>query len=82
MKLSASKKIKEFLPFNSSILTRILAQDIQDGRVLTLSHLPHAALRKHLAFGQNLGLFNGTIDWVQKVYGDANRLTKKKLNQQ
>lgn len=63
---------KQYVPYNKSILTRILAPMLQKNKVTLICHLTKAALR-----GQTT---SALFSMVEKVHGDK-RVAKKKMSE-
>ena len=92
-KQSAQKAVKAksrkdtFLPFNKSILTRILFPSLNKQNILVISHFSKKTIQKYLKIdagtgyqpGPAKGLFNALF---KLGFGDSVRLMKKKLTQQ
>ena len=83
---------KQFLPYNKSILTRILYQQLKSNNVLVINHYSKSAIERHLnlqlsssyAPGPARGLFNSVMKLgfgiggggKQASQGPLNRITK------
>ena len=66
---------REFMPYNKSILTRVLAPLLCKENILTIVHHSRQALLSHLR--NNVNLFG----YFDKLWGDK-RLKKRKVNSQ
>jgi hypothetical protein len=87
--LMANNKKKtsvQFLPYNRSILTRVLHRQLRCNNVLVINHFPKQSILKHLTATQTTtgparGLFNQLIKLGYND-GDMSRITKLKVTNQ
>ena len=79
-KTAASSKA-DFLPYNKSILTRVIAQQLQKHNLLCLSHFSKSSITTH--FKNSSGPAKSLFAHIENIFGeDAGIMTKKKLNTQ
>ncbi len=75
----ATKKTKEqYIPYNKSILTRILAPTLQTGKVSVLNHLTKHSLMNY--FQKRFDNMGGLFQLIEKIYGEK-RLQKRKISE-
>jgi hypothetical protein len=79
-KLKIKKTPKnEFLPYNKSILTRVIAQQLQKNNILCLSHFSKASITTN--FKMSTGPAKNLFLQIDNLFGDQpGILIKKKLN--
>ena len=78
-KKSATNAKADFLPYNKSILTRVIAQQLQKHNLLCLSHFSKASITTH--FKNSSGPAKGLFAHIENIFGEeAGVMTKKKLN--
>lgn len=71
----------DFLPFNKSILTRVMAQQLQKHNIICLSHFSKTSVVNH--FKNSTGPAKNLFCQIENIFGEDNGiLTKKKLNHQ
>ena len=71
----------EFIPYNKSILTRVIAEQLQKNNVLCLSHFSRNSINMHFKHGT--GTAKGLFNQIDNLFGDKQGvLTRKKLNDQ
>lgn len=76
-----NKKKESYIPYNKSILTRILAMQFAKNHVMILNHLTKKAIMAHLETSNTSHTMNGGLFvFVDKIFGEK-RLTKRKLNE-
>lgn len=75
--LISSKKKEQFIPYNKSIMTRIMAPVISKNNIIIMHHMTRRSIGAHLdKTTQNGSLFA----FLDKIYGEK-RLSKKKINE-
>lgn len=84
---NASQRESTFMPYNKSILTRVIAQQLQKNNVLVFSHHTKRALQTYLKQPvsgekyQPSGPARGMFNALSKIGVDQDRLVRKKLSQ-
>lgn len=79
-------KTETFMPYNKSILTRVIAPLLQSNNVTVFSHHTKRALQTYLkqpisGIGyQPVGPARGMFGMITKLGLDTNRLTRSKIN--
>jgi hypothetical protein len=73
----SQKKKEQYVPYNKSILTRIIAPMLSKNNIIILHHLTRRSVLTHLEKGTSSSLFL----FLDKIYGER-RLLKKKINEQ
>lgn len=69
----------DFMPFNKSILTRVLANQLQKKNILVLSHFSKKSVIDH--FKNSSGPAKNLFNQIDVVFGeDPDILIKKKMN--
>lgn len=69
IKQPSVNKAKEYIPYNKSILTRILAPIIHKQNMTIITHYSKKALLNHLnAPTSHAGLANGLFTFIDKIY--------------
>ena len=69
----------DFMPYNKSILTRVIASQLQRYNVLVLSHFSKKSVIEH--FKSSSGPAKNLFNQIDSIFGeDAYVLDKKKLN--
>ena len=85
-KMRPRNKKEQFLPFNKSILTRILYPCLNKQNLIVISHYSKKTILKHLKIdigtGYQPGAAKGLFNTLFRLGFDENRLSKKKLTQQ
>ena len=79
MKTKKSNPKNDFLPFNKSILTRVIAQQLQKNNILVLSHFSKISIDTN--FKRSNGPAKNIFHQIDTLFGDQpGIMTKKKLN--
>jgi len=78
---------EQFLPYNKSILTRILFPQLSKQNILVVNHYSKRAISKYLKVppsnGYSAGPAKGLFNSILKLgYSEFNRMLKKKVSQQ
>lgn len=74
-----TKKGTEYVPYNKSILTRVIAQQLQKNNILCLSHYSKQSILTH--FKNSAGPAKNLFAQIDNLFGDEpGILLKKKLN--
>ena len=69
----------DFIPYNKSILTRVIAEQLQKNNVLVLSHFSKQSMNMH--FKNATGPAKNLFTCIDNLYGDKpGIMTRKKLN--
>lgn len=70
---------ENFIPYRKSIMTRVLAEQLQRNNFLVLSHFSKASLHSHFKFGS--GPAKGLFAQVDSLFADKkDAILKKKLS--
>lgn len=77
-RMAGRNKKQEFIPFRKSIMTRVLAEQIQRNNIIVLSHYSKMSIHHHLKNGS--GPAKGLFTQIDTLFGDNGHLVKKKLN--
>jgi hypothetical protein len=81
MKQGKGKSQNEFIPYNKSILTRVVAEQLQKNNVLVLSHFSRNSIQTYFKHGT--GSAKGLFNQIDHLFGDKpSILLRKKLNDQ
>ena len=73
------KQNQEFIPYNKSILTRVIAQQLQKNNILVLSHFSKMSI--NACFKYSSGPAKNLFSQIDTLFGDQpGIMTKKKLN--
>jgi hypothetical protein len=68
------------LPYNKSILTRIIAPQLHQENILVVTHSSSKALSSHITnTGNSQGNASGIFNFIDKIFGEK-RLKKIKIN--
>ncbi len=77
----AKAKKNDFIPYNKSILTRVIAEQLQRNNVLVLSHYSKNSINMH--FKSSSGPAKNLFAQIDSLFGDKpGVMTRKKLNDQ
>jgi len=68
MKTKKSNSKNDFLPFNKSILTRVIAQQLQKNNVLVLSHFSKISIDTN--FKRSNGPAKNVFNQIDTLFGD------------
>ena len=79
---AAKKKASnDFIPYNKSILTRVIAQQLQKNNILVLSHYSKVSIDMH--FKHSSGPAKNIFSQIDHLFGDKpGVIQRKKLNSQ
>lgn len=78
-KTQRAPKKENFIPYRKSIMTRVLAEQLQRNNFLVLSHFSKASLHSHFKFGS--GPAKGLFAQVDSLFSDKkDAIVKKKLS--
>jgi hypothetical protein len=80
-KPTRAPKKENFVPYRKSIMTRVLAEQLQRNNFLVLSHFSKASLHNHFKHGN--GPAKGLFAQVDSLFSDKKEaILKKKLSDQ
>lgn len=68
MKLSKKKSNNDFIPYNKSILTRVMAEQLQRNNILVLSHFSKASISMNFKHSQ--GPAKNLFNQIDNLFGD------------
>ena len=81
MKSSKKKNSTDFIPYNKSILTRVMAEQLQRNNILVLSHFSKASI--NMNFKHSQGPAKNLFNQIDNLFGDQpGIMARKKLNDQ
>ena len=76
---AGKKKVQnDFIPYRKSILTRVIAEQLQRNNFLVLSHYSKSSIGMHFKHGS--GPAKNLFTQIDSLFGDY--ISKKKLNDQ
>ena len=75
------KATNDFIPYNKSILTRVIAEQLQKNNILVLSHFSKASI--NMSFKHSSGPAKNIFYQIDTLFGDKpGVMVRKKLNDQ